>query len=116
MFHQILFLALLCKLIFKQLEYSKHTTRVGNGPFPSELFNDIGDYIAEKGVEFGTVTKEKEGGWLDLVSLKYSCEINRVNELCITKADVLNNLSKLRYVRHTIQKNMRMLILAIVIF
>ncbi len=77
--------------------FKAYTTRVGNGPFPSELFDDIGDYIAEKGVEFGTVTKRKRRcGWLDLVSLKYSCEINRVNELCITKADVLNNLSKIK--------------------
>ena len=67
--------------------FKAYATRVGNGPFPSELFDNVGDYIAEKGVEIGTVTKRKRRcGWLDLVSLKYSCEINRVNELCITKA------------------------------
>ena len=77
--------------------FKADTNRVGNGTFPSELFNDIGDYIAEKGVEIGTVTKRKRRcGWLDLVSLKYSCEINRVNELCMTKADVLNNLSEIK--------------------
>ena len=77
--------------------FKAYATRVGNGPFPSELFNEIADYIAEKGVEFGTVTKRKRRcGWLDLVSLKYSCEINRVNELCMTKADVLNNLSEVK--------------------
>ncbi len=77
--------------------FKAYSTRVGNGPFPSELFNEIGDYIAEKGVEIGTVTKRKRRcGWLDLVSLKYSCEINSVNELCITKADVLNNLSEIK--------------------
>ncbi|MDC3149600.1 adenylosuccinate synthase [Alphaproteobacteria bacterium] len=77
--------------------FKAYSTRVGNGPFPSELFDDIGDYIAEKGVEIGTVTKRKRRcGWLDLVSLQYSCEINRVNELCITKADVLNNLSEIK--------------------
>ena len=77
--------------------FKAYSTRVGNGPFPSELFDDIGDYIAEKGVEIGTVTKRKRRcGWLDLVSLKYSCEINRVNELCMTKADVLNNLSEIK--------------------
>ncbi len=77
--------------------FKAYATRVGNGPFPSELFDDIGDYIAEKGVEFGTVTKRKRRcGWLDLVSLKYSCEINRVTELCMTKADVLNNLSEVK--------------------
>ena len=77
--------------------FKAYATRVGNGPFPSELFDDIGDYIAEKGVEIGTVTKRKRRcGWLDLVSLKYSCEINRVDELCMTKADVLNNLLEIK--------------------
>tara|TARA_B100000575_G_C23086412_1_gene626132 strand:- start:18 stop:1271 length:1254 start_codon:yes stop_codon:yes gene_type:complete len=77
--------------------FKAYATRVGNGPFPSEIFDDVGDYIAEKGVEIGTVTKRKRRcGWLDLVSLKYSCEINRVNELCMTKADVLNNLSEIK--------------------
>ena len=77
--------------------FKAYATRVGNGPFPSELFDNVGDYIAEKGVEIGTVTKRKRRcGWLDLVSLKYSCEINRVNELCITKADILNNLSEIK--------------------
>ncbi len=77
--------------------FKAYSTRVGNGPFPSELFDEIGEYIAEKGVEIGTVTKRKRRcGWLDLVSLKYSCEINRVNELCMTKADVLNNLSEIK--------------------
>ena len=75
--------------------FKAYATRVGNGPFPSELFDEIGDYIAETGVEFGTVTKRKRRcGWLDLVSLKYSCQVNRVNELCITKIDVLKQLKK----------------------
>jgi len=77
--------------------FKAYATRVGNGPFPSELFDEIGDYIAETGVEFGTVTKRKRRcGWLDLVSLKYSCQVNRVNELCITKIDVLNNLNEIK--------------------
>ena len=77
--------------------FKAYATRVGNGPFPSELFDSVGDYIAEKGVEFGTVTKRKRRcGWLDLVSLKYSCEINRVKELCITKVDVLNELKEIK--------------------
>ncbi len=77
--------------------FKAYATRVGNGPFPSELFDNIGDYIAEKGLEIGTVTKRKRRcGWLDLVSLKYSCEINRVDELCMTKADVLNNLLEIK--------------------
>ena len=77
--------------------FKAYATRVGNGPFPSELFDKIGDYIANKGVEFGTVTKRKRRcGWLDLVSLKYSCEINNVKELCITKVDVLNELDEIK--------------------
>tara|TARA_Y100000768_G_C23984335_1_gene687811 strand:- start:1547 stop:2800 length:1254 start_codon:yes stop_codon:yes gene_type:complete len=77
--------------------FKAYATRVGNGPFPSELFDNIGDYIADKGVEFGTVTKRKRRcGWLDLVSLKYSCEINNVKELCITKVDVLNDLDEVK--------------------
>ena len=77
--------------------FKAYATRVGNGPFPSELFDSVGDYIAKKGVEFGTVTKRKRRcGWLDLVSLKYSCEINRVKELCITKVDVLNDLKEIK--------------------
>ena len=77
--------------------FKAYATRVGNGPFPSELFDDVGDYIADKGVEYGTVTKRKRRcGWLDLVSLKYSCEINSVKELCITKVDVLNNLDHVK--------------------
>ena len=77
--------------------FKAYSTRVGNGPFPSELFDKIGSYIAEKGVEVGTVTKRKRRcGWLDLVSLKYSCDINRVKELCMTKADVLNSLSEIK--------------------
>tara|TARA_Y100000996_G_C22546959_1_gene652210 strand:- start:256 stop:1506 length:1251 start_codon:yes stop_codon:yes gene_type:complete len=77
--------------------FKAYATRVGNGPFPTELFGEIGNYIADKGVEVGTVTKRKRRcGWLDLVSLKYSCEINRVKELCITKVDVLNDLSEIK--------------------
>ena len=77
--------------------FKAYATRVGNGPFPTELFDSIGDYIADKGVEIGTVTKRKRRcGWLDLVSLKYSCQINRVSELCITKVDVLNDLKEIK--------------------
>ncbi len=77
--------------------FKAYATRVGNGPFPSELKNEIGDYIAEKGFEIGTVTKRKRRcGWLDLVALKYSCIINNTKELCITKVDVLNELDNIK--------------------
>jgi adenylosuccinate synthase len=72
--------------------FKAYATRVGNGPFPTELFDSIGDYIAKTGVEIGTVTKRKRRcGWL-----KYSCQINRVSELCITKVDVLNDLKEIK--------------------
>ena len=77
--------------------FKAYATRVGNGPFPSELSNEIGDYMAEKGFEYGTVTKRKRRcGWLDLVALKYSCVVNNTKELCITKVDVLNDLEEIR--------------------
>ena len=77
--------------------FKAYATRVGNGPFPSELSNEIGDYMAEKGFEFGTVTKRKRRcGWLDLVALKYSCLLNNTKELCITKVDVLNDLDEVQ--------------------
>ena len=77
--------------------FKAYATRVGNGPFPSELSNEIGDYMAEKGFEYGTVTKRKRRcGWLDLVALKYSCVANNTKELCITKVDVLNDLEEIR--------------------
>ena len=77
--------------------FKAYATRVGNGPFPTELNNSIGNYMAEKGFEYGTVTKRKRRcGWLDLVSLKYSCKINNVKELCITKVDVLNELDQIK--------------------
>ena len=77
--------------------FKAYATRVGNGPFPTELSNEIGDYMAEKGFEFGTVTKRKRRcGWLDLVALKYSCLINNTQELCITKVDVLNDLDEVQ--------------------
>lgn len=86
--------------------FKAYATRVGNGPFPTELFNEIGDYMAEKGFEYGTVTKRKRRcGWLDLVALKYSCIINNVNELCITKVDVLNDLDIIKVCKSYNNKN-----------
>ena len=77
--------------------FKAYATRVGNGPFPSELHNKVGDYLGEKGFEFGTVTKRKRRcGWLDLVALKYSCVVNNTKELCITKVDVLSDLDDIK--------------------
>ena len=72
-----------------------YISRVGTGPFMTEQSNNIGDYLIEKGAEFGTVTgRRRRCGWLDLVSLKYSARINSLSELFITKLDVLTGLDE----------------------
>ena len=70
-----------------------YTTRVGSGPFPTELNDDIGAHIAQVGNEFGATTgRPRRCGWLDLVTLKYMIELNSISGLCLTKIDVLNEL------------------------
>jgi adenylosuccinate synthase len=70
-----------------------YTTRVGAGPFPSELFDDIGDQIQEKGAEFGATTgRRRRCGWLDTVILRNSVRLNGLTGLAITKLDVLDGL------------------------
>jgi adenylosuccinate synthase len=70
-----------------------YTTRVGYGPFPTEIGNEIGDVIRTIGNEYGSTTKRsRRCGWLDLIALKYSCMINGINHLIITKLDVLSKL------------------------
>lgn len=74
-----------------------YTTRVGSGPFPTELFDDVGAAIAKKGVEFGATTgRPRRCGWLDAVALKRSVQINSVTGLCITKLDVLDGLETVK--------------------
>ena len=74
-----------------------YTTRVGAGPFPTELFDDDGKHMGEKGHEFGATTgRKRRCGWLDAVSLKRSLDINSVTGICITKLDVLDGLETLR--------------------
>src|SRR3990167_4856865 len=74
-----------------------YTTRVGSGPFPTELFNDTGTFIQEKGGEFGTVSKrQRRCGWLDMVMLKYSHRLNGFDTLVLTKLDVLSGLSEIK--------------------
>ena len=70
-----------------------YTTRVGSGAYPTELSDDIGEHLGVKGCEFGTVTgRKRRTGWLDLVALKRSVEINSITSLCLTKLDVLDEL------------------------
>jgi len=73
--------------------FKSYCTRVGSGPFPTELFNEEGKYLQDKGHEFGATTgRERRCGWLDLPALKYAIMINGVTDLIMTKADVLSGL------------------------
>lgn len=74
-----------------------YTTRVGSGPFPTELINDVGKHIAAKGNEFGATTgRARRVGWFDAAALKRSIQINGVSGLCVTKLDVLDGVESLR--------------------
>jgi adenylosuccinate synthase len=74
-----------------------YTTRVGSGPFPTELFDDIGKHLAERGHEFGSTTgRARRCGWFDAAALKRSIQINGVSGLCVTKLDVLDGMETLR--------------------
>jgi len=74
-----------------------YTTRVGGGPFPTELFDDVGQTLGEKGHEFGATTgRSRRCGWLDAVSLKRSNQNNSVSGMCITKLDVLDGLESIK--------------------
>ena len=74
-----------------------YTTRVGKGPFPTELTDELGDRLREKGGEYGATTgRPRRCGWLDLVMLKYSVMINGVSEVVITKLDVLDGLTEVK--------------------
>ena len=74
-----------------------YTTRVGEGPFPTELFCQDGKKIADIGNEYGATTgRPRRCGWLDLVALKYSAKLNNLTSLCITKLDVLDSFEKIK--------------------
>lgn len=74
-----------------------YSTRVGEGPFPTELHDEVGAKIRERGNEFGTVTgRARRCGWLDLVALRYSARINTMNGLVLTRLDVLSGLEALK--------------------
>ena len=74
-----------------------YTTRVGAGPFPTELLDEVGDRIREAGSEYGTTTgRPRRCGWLDLVILRYAARINGLDELALTKLDVLSGLERLK--------------------
>jgi adenylosuccinate synthase len=77
--------------------FKAYTTRVGSGPFPTELFDEVGEKMAKIGNEFGSVTgRARRCGWLDLVALKYTCQINGVTELMMMKGDVLSGFDNIK--------------------
>jgi adenylosuccinate synthase len=74
-----------------------YTTRVGAGPFPTELVDDVGRHLAKRGNEFGATTgRPRRCGWFDAAALKRSIQINGVSGLCVTKLDVLDGVETLR--------------------
>lgn len=77
--------------------FKAYTTRVGSGPFPTELFDDIGVKMAKIGNEFGAVTgRARRCGWLDLVALRYATQVNGVTQLIMMKADVLSGFDSIK--------------------
>ena len=74
-----------------------YTTRVGSGPFPTELFDETGAFLAKRGHEFGSTTgRARRCGWFDAVILRRAIEINSISGLCLTKLDVLDGLETIR--------------------
>lgn len=77
--------------------FKAYCTRVGSGPFPTELFDEVGDTLRQKGFEFGSVTgRPRRCGWLDLVALRYAIMINGVTQLIMMKSDVLDTFDTIK--------------------
>jgi len=77
--------------------FKAYCTRVGSGPFPTELFDEVGDKLRKAGHEFGATTgRPRRCGWIDLVALKYAVTINGVTQLIMTKSDVLSNFDTIK--------------------
>lgn len=81
--------------------FKAYCTRVGSGPFPSELFDEVGERLARIGNEFGSTTgRSRRCGWIDLPALKYAININGVTQLNMMKADVLSGLDTIKVCTH----------------
>jgi adenylosuccinate synthase len=77
--------------------FKAYCTRVGSGPFPTELFDDMGEYLRQAGHEFGATTgRPRRCGWLDMVALKYAVMMNGVTDLIMMKSDILNDLDTIK--------------------
>jgi adenylosuccinate synthase len=74
-----------------------YSTRVGSGPFPTELFDGVGRHLSSRGAEFGATTgRARRCGWFDAVALRHTAQINSISGMCLTKLDVLDGLDKLK--------------------
>lgn len=74
-----------------------YTTRVGSGPFPTELFDDVGELLRQRGSEFGATTgRPRRCGWFDAVATRYACMVNGVDQLVFTKLDVMDTLREVK--------------------
>jgi adenylosuccinate synthase len=81
--------------------FKAYCTRVGSGPFPTELFDEVGETIGKVGNEFGATTgRKRRCGWIDIPALKYAIEINGVTKLMMMKADVLSGLDHIKVCTH----------------
>ena len=81
--------------------FKAYCTRVGSGPFPTELKDDLGELIRQRGKEFGSTTgRPRRVGWLDLPALKYAIQLDGANELIMMKADVLSDLDTIKVCTH----------------
>ncbi|MFC1619387.1 adenylosuccinate synthase [Candidatus Neomarinimicrobiota bacterium] len=77
--------------------FKAYNTRVGGGPFPTELTDETGDLLQKQGVEFGATTgRPRRCGWFDAVAAQYSCRVNGFTEIALTKLDVLDQFSKIK--------------------
>jgi adenylosuccinate synthase len=82
---------------FVRPQTKAYTTRVGSGPYPTELHDETGDKLRANGFEFGTTTgRPRRCGWLDIVALRFACDINGFTHINLTKLDVLSGFPKVK--------------------
>ena len=86
--------------------FKAYCTRVGSGPFPTELNDEIGEHLGKAGNEFGATTgRARRCGWIDLPALKYAININGVTQLMMMKSDVLSGINKIKVCTHYLNSN-----------
>jgi len=86
--------------------FKAYCTRVGSGPFPTELNDEVGEHLGRVGNEFGATTgRARRCGWIDLPALKYSININGVTQLMMMKSDVLSGINKIKVCTHYLNSN-----------